>query len=70
MPVVLLCMASVVDRPSTSIATLLLHAPFTPAALATVAAMLTSFCYAEYAAEVSVAGGPFNWVSEAVSEPA
>jgi amino acid transporter len=37
--------------------------PSYSAALATLAAMLTAFCYAEYAAEMSVAGAAFNWVS-------
>jgi APA family basic amino acid/polyamine antiporter len=30
--------------------------------MSAVAAMLTSFCYAEYAAEVPIAGGAFNYV--------
>ena len=37
-------------------------------ALSAVTAMLTAFCYAEYAAELPVAGGAFNYVSMTFGE--
>lgn len=37
-------------------------------ALSALTAMLTAFCYAEYAAELPVAGGAFNYVSMTFGE--
>jgi hypothetical protein len=58
------CLSFCTDTPLVvaAIPILITNLPAPPAVFATVAAMLTAFCYAEYASEVSVAGEAFNWV--------